>query len=150
NPLALLCSRQLQAFIEAVPNGLVAARSGEHEVDRRQEVFASQSLDDLEPLAPLRAVPGRASMPSSLTASGFGRPSTKVGRRWRRSAERSPTTKRFFNSTGRCCSMTTPVAPRTSEIQAPSWSALATVADRQTSVTFKEAPRMTSSQTPPL
>ena len=45
--------------------------------------------------------------------------------------------------------MTTPVAPRTSEIHAASWSALATVADRHTSVTFGGAPRMTSSQTPP-
>ena len=59
DPLALLGGRQPQPVVQAVAHRLVAARPGEHEVDRRQQPLGRQSLDHLHAAGPVQLRPPR-------------------------------------------------------------------------------------------
>ena len=108
-----------QPGVEALLGRLVARVAAEDEVDRRQHPLARRAARRPRPAAACTAGAGRAaprvalprrraaaaSASSRGSPSGFGRPSTNVGSRCRRSWVRSPTRYRFSSSTGRRSSM---------------------------------------------
>jgi len=100
-----------------------------------------------------RIPPGRAAALATRRSrsrpAGSGLPWRSTGTSSTCRVPRSASATWLTSSTGRARSTTTSVGPRTEAIQAPSCSALDTVADRQTKLTPGGARMRTSSHTEP-